>query len=495
MVAETVGDAELIKATRAGDEHAYAELYRRHHASALRFARTLANSSADAEDIAADAFARVLATLKAGKGPDEAFRPYLLSAVRNIFYRQAQRKARDQPLDELILAHGEPFTDPALVDDESRLIATAFGELPERWRVVLWHTEVEGEKPAEVARLLGISANAVAALAYRAREGLRERYLQAHLGRAADEQCRATVAQLAAYTRNKLSRSDAQRVRLHLDECERCRQLFAELTDINSRLGAILAPLVLGAAATGALAPASAGGAGAPAAVRIVRSRAAQVGAAIAGAAAITAVILAVVATPGQAPAEAAPSGSPLAPVDTRLAPTPGPTAPDSHEPAPTTSTAPHAATTTPAESTSLPSSVPTATPTAPTTGPTAEGPVTLTATLAIGVLVRGLPGLLLLAVTNPATGTDTGTVTATLSLPAGVTLRSADAGSGWTCATSGAVVSCTTDGLRPGQTTLALIQVWTSPDAAAGVPSALLSGPDIASITVIADGGLQIMI
>jgi DNA-directed RNA polymerase specialized sigma24 family protein len=43
--------------------------------------------------------------------------------------------------------------------------------LPERWQAVLWHTEIEGSRPAEVASLLGLTANGVAALGYRAREG------------------------------------------------------------------------------------------------------------------------------------------------------------------------------------------------------------------------------------------------------------------------------------------------------------------------------------
>ena len=43
--------------------------------------------------------------------------------------------------------------------------------------MVLWHTEVEGQRPAEVAPLLGMSPNSVSALAYRAREGLRQAFV------------------------------------------------------------------------------------------------------------------------------------------------------------------------------------------------------------------------------------------------------------------------------------------------------------------------------
>ena len=69
----------------------------------------------------------------------------------------------------------------------------AFASLPERWQLVLWHTEVEGRSAAEVAPILGLAPNAVAALAYRAREGLRQAYLNAHIHAGPPEACRPTI--------------------------------------------------------------------------------------------------------------------------------------------------------------------------------------------------------------------------------------------------------------------------------------------------------------
>jgi RNA polymerase sigma factor (sigma-70 family) len=74
---------------------------------------------------------------------------------------------------------------------EARLITRAFSRLPERWRTVLWHLEVEGKAPAEVAPVFGLSANGVSALAMRAREGLRQAYLQEHIGTNIPAACRA----------------------------------------------------------------------------------------------------------------------------------------------------------------------------------------------------------------------------------------------------------------------------------------------------------------
>ena len=73
---------------------------------------------------------------------------------------------------------------------ETGAAARAFQSLPERWQLVLWHLEVEGQKPADIAPLLGISANSVSALAYRAREGLRQAFVSMHAQDADDERLR-----------------------------------------------------------------------------------------------------------------------------------------------------------------------------------------------------------------------------------------------------------------------------------------------------------------
>jgi DNA-directed RNA polymerase specialized sigma24 family protein len=76
------------------------------------------------------------------------------------------------------------------------MIARAFRSLPERWQAVLWHTDIEASGPAEIAWLLGLSANSVAALAYRAREGLRQAYLQMHLSEVVRQECRPIAGKL-----------------------------------------------------------------------------------------------------------------------------------------------------------------------------------------------------------------------------------------------------------------------------------------------------------
>ena len=226
--------------------------------------RHLTGSKADAEDVVSEAFARVLSALQRGAGPEMAFRPYLLTSVRNAFYDRTRKDKRLDVTDDVPEDLGRVLAAAAASDDdvERQMAATAFASLPERWQLVLWHTEVEGRSPAEVGPLLGLAPNAVAALAYRAREGLRQAYLNAHIQARPPAGCEDIVPKLGAYVRHDLSNRDRQKVEAHLEGCERCRAIVAELEEAGSRLKILLIPLIAGipaAAYLGGLAPSGAG--------------------------------------------------------------------------------------------------------------------------------------------------------------------------------------------------------------------------------------------
>jgi RNA polymerase sigma factor (sigma-70 family) len=241
-------DAELITSVRVGETAAYEELYRRHVDAAMSVARHLTNNRADAEDVVSEAFARVLSALQRGAGPEMAFRPYLLTSVRNAFYDRTRKDKRLEVTDEVPEDLGQVLAAAAASenDAERKLAAAAFASLPERWQLVLWHTEVEGRTPAEVGPLLGLAPNAVAALAYRAREGLRQAYLNAHIQAKPPAECAEFVPKLGAYVRDDLSNRDRKKVEDHLAGCERCRAIVEELEEAGSRLRIALVPIIAG---------------------------------------------------------------------------------------------------------------------------------------------------------------------------------------------------------------------------------------------------------
>jgi RNA polymerase sigma factor (sigma-70 family) len=242
-------DRMLITQVRSGATEAYGLLYRRHLGPARALARQLTGCHAEAEDLVAEAFAALFATLRRGGGPDVAFRAYLLTVVRHLRYDRARESRRVELCDDLTRHDpGVPWEDPALGELESMLAGRAYARLHERWRTVLWHTEVRRQSPAEVAPVLGLTPNGVSALAYRAREGLRQAYLQEHLRRPAPAGGTAgdggtdgdgheeTVDRLGAWVRGGLTAGHRGRVDSHLAACPACRELAAELTDLGGAL-------------------------------------------------------------------------------------------------------------------------------------------------------------------------------------------------------------------------------------------------------------------
>ncbi|GAB3474218.1 RNA polymerase sigma factor (sigma-70 family) [Amycolatopsis cihanbeyliensis] len=234
-------DAALITAVRRGRASAYGQLYERHVATAYHLAHQLTRSPADADDLVAEAFAKVWDALRAGKGPHSAFRAYLLTTLRHTAYDKTRKNRRIDLAEDMTelgrLAAGAltvPFSDPTVAGLERTLAAKAFARLPERWQAVLWHTEVKQQSPAEVAPLLGLTANGVSALGYRAREGLRQAYLQVHLADTAPARCRATADRLGAWTRGGLAKRERAQVKAHLDHCARCRTRAADLDNVNA---------------------------------------------------------------------------------------------------------------------------------------------------------------------------------------------------------------------------------------------------------------------
>ncbi|WP_112264749.1 sigma-70 family RNA polymerase sigma factor [Lentzea terrae] len=495
-------DAELIESVRGGTIDAYGQLYERHVSAAYNLARQLARSQAEADDLVAEAFAKVLDTLRAGRGPDSAFRAYLLTALRHTAYDKTRRdKKVDLTEDMTDVAPAVQFSDTAVAGLERSLAARAFAALPERWQMVLWHTEIEGQSPADVAPLLGLTANGVSALAYRAREGLKQQYLQMHLAETDAERCKATVDRLGSWTRAGLSKREATQVEAHLDECGRCRALAAELADVNGALRIFVAPLVLGVGATTYLvaagtattavvgAGAAAGGAGAVGA-SIPRQLVTVGGSAAAVAAAV---VIALTAGGGEQQTPQVQAAEPPPPAITQVQPPrpvpppapvqPPPTTeppPPSPSPSPTPPPSPAPAPTPTPEPTPPPASL---TPTTPTgftltpgeepkdfpitvrnTGGTAAPPASMVLNLPPGVLSTGGPASFAARLLQPD-----GSAEQTVNCPAG-----------------GGTITCETpQGIAPGGQATFLFRLRATEEAMTGTITGTISAGTAISVNV----------
>ncbi|MCX4695749.1 RNA polymerase sigma factor [Streptomyces sp. NBC_01408] len=239
-------DGELTRRLRTGYGAGAAApevcdvLYRRHRRAALAYARTCCRTPQDAEDLVSEAFLRTFHAVRSGAGPRGPWRAYLLAVVRHTAMEWRTGDGRTLLTPDLdSWCQQEPAgSDPQgqwLAGEDRRLITRSFDALPERWRAVLWHTLVEEDPPQRVAALLGISPSAVTSLAFRAREGLREAYLRAHVDAAADGRCRQYSGMLGSAVR----RGGAHRPRAlarHLAGCGACARAYGELLDLSATM-------------------------------------------------------------------------------------------------------------------------------------------------------------------------------------------------------------------------------------------------------------------
>ncbi|MEV7832107.1 sigma-70 family RNA polymerase sigma factor [Streptomyces subrutilus] len=306
-------DGDLIARMRGGDDGAYEELFRRHADAVRRYARTCCRDGHTADDLTAEVFARTLQAVRGGAGPDQSVRAYLLTTVRRVAAAWAKTARREQLVEDFAVFAEQAAAGTegggglsgddtlelgadvrAMREADQSLAMQAFRSLPERWQAVLWHTTVEEASPSAVAPLFGLSPNATAVLASRAREGLKQAYLQAHVSSALSEggDCARYADRLGAYARGGLRMRAERGLRKHLEECAKCRLAAGELKDVNAGIPALLPVAVIGWFAAGYAAKAAgvvaggavaAGGAGAAAAAVGGSSAGAGAGAAAGG--------------------------------------------------------------------------------------------------------------------------------------------------------------------------------------------------------------------
>lgn len=162
-------DLELLHRVRQGEHAVLGELWGRYQGWAHHIARRT-TSRYDAQDIVQEAFTKVLIALRNGKGPTEGFARYLGTAIRTVAATWGARDARMPlvPLDD----------EPGLVVYEFEIVGLGeleqpFRSLPHRWQRILLLTCVHGLSVGAAAEILGTTPGAAAALAARARAGLR----------------------------------------------------------------------------------------------------------------------------------------------------------------------------------------------------------------------------------------------------------------------------------------------------------------------------------
>jgi RNA polymerase sigma-70 factor (ECF subfamily) len=150
----------------AGEASDFADLYRAHAVELTRFATVLVGPR-HAEDVVADAIARVFATTAPVVVTDA--RAYLYRAVLNQARRTLQSDAARRRRER---RHADLRT-PACSDEPDREVIAAVARLSDRQRAVVFFAYWQDLEPASIASVLGISEGSVRRHLARARARLR----------------------------------------------------------------------------------------------------------------------------------------------------------------------------------------------------------------------------------------------------------------------------------------------------------------------------------
>ena len=161
-------DAELLAAHVAGDRHAFAELFGRHHRQLHRLARLTTRSREDAEDALQDAM------LSAHRGAgsfryDAAVGSWLHRIVVNACLDRLRRAKTHRTA---------PLEDVYPVPDRTAQVETAIGvqhalmRLPLEQRAAVVAVDMQGYSIADTARMLGVAEGTVKSRCARARARL-----------------------------------------------------------------------------------------------------------------------------------------------------------------------------------------------------------------------------------------------------------------------------------------------------------------------------------
>jgi RNA polymerase sigma-70 factor (ECF subfamily) len=169
---------EVRRAAR-GDEDSAALLFDHYYPRVYRYAFGKIRNHQDAEDIAAETFARVLRKLDRFKWKGAGFEAWLFRIASNLvvdFYRSSGREeVTDDMATREILAEELTPEDLVITGDNAAAIIDLIDDLPEDQREVVLLRFAGGLDTKAVARVTNRNANAVRQLQFRALTNLRKK--------------------------------------------------------------------------------------------------------------------------------------------------------------------------------------------------------------------------------------------------------------------------------------------------------------------------------
>ena len=215
-----LSDERLADLARAGNDKAFAAIFRRHHQALYRYCRGLLRSDHDAQDALQNTFVQALRAL-----PNEsrkiALKPWLYKVAHNEAISIIRSRRTTSELDEAADVASHAASEHADHREQLRELLSDLDELAERQRAALLMRELGGLGVGEIASALDTTTQAASQAIYDARKALNE----FALGRA----MRCSDVEVAVSARDG-RRLKSRPLRAHLRRCESCQAFQVSIT-------------------------------------------------------------------------------------------------------------------------------------------------------------------------------------------------------------------------------------------------------------------------
>jgi RNA polymerase sigma-70 factor (ECF subfamily) len=158
-----------LASAQAGDEAAFACIFRDVQPALLRYLRVIA---LDPEDVAGDTWLQVVAALARFRGEERAFRAWLFTIARHRAADAGRSRARRPAVPLEMSAAAQQLTSPDAADQALEAVSTQaamalIASLPQDQAEIIMLRVVAGLDAGDVARIVGKTPGAVRVAAHR----------------------------------------------------------------------------------------------------------------------------------------------------------------------------------------------------------------------------------------------------------------------------------------------------------------------------------------
>ena len=230
-------DDQLLAAARQGDAAAIEALLVRYQPHLYRFGLRMCGNVEDASDVAQESLMSMARSLRDFRG-DSSVSTWLYTIARRFCLKKRRRSKFAPAREESITASGaaavERLADPAPNPEQTAInreltgaLTRAIDALDPLQREVLVLRDVEGLSAPEVAKIVGISVDAVKSRLHRARIAVRQELAPVLRGPAIDTSrapmCPDVVTLFSHHLEGDLDPSVCATLEAHLAACAHCR--------------------------------------------------------------------------------------------------------------------------------------------------------------------------------------------------------------------------------------------------------------------------------